>query len=241
MISFVAFSALLAVTAASLEPAYFAAQSPVRSQYHSQDGLGQYNYGYNGDLSSKTESRAVDGVTRGSYSYVDANGRLQTVQYTADDVNGFRALATNLPNAPADNSHAALVAGAPEPVRDTPEVAQAKIEHARAFNEAAARAAAAPEYPVPVVGFSPVAPIAPAPLLAVRAEPTTSFSYSVGESLPAVPRAQFFHAGPAFAPIAPVAIVPGRADPIDTPEVAAARAEHFAAVERQKALLASAH
>lgn len=242
MLSLIVVSGVLAVCAASpallpFEPAVYAAQSQVRSQYHSQDGLGQYNYGYNGDLSSKAESRSADGVTRGSYSYLDANNRLQTVQYTADPSNGFRALATNLSNAPID-------AGVgPEPVRDTPEVAQAKAEHYRAYNEAALRAAEAPE--TPVVAFAPAPTVfaAPqAPLLAFRSEAPTSFSYATninGHALaaPAYPRATFYQAGPAAYAAAPIGFAPGSSDPIDTPEVAAARAEHFAAVQRQKALI----
>ncbi|XP_043271820.1 uncharacterized protein [Venturia canescens] len=65
---------------------------------HTQDSLGQYDYSYVGDTSSKTESRSLDGTTRGAYSYVDANGLLQQVHYIADH-NGFRVLATNLPEA----------------------------------------------------------------------------------------------------------------------------------------------
>lgn len=96
-------------------------------QYHSQDSLGQYAYGYSGGLSSKTETKTLDGVTRGSYSYVDANGLLQTVEYTADALNGFRAAATNLPKAPID---ARL---APLPVEETAEVAAARAEHMAAY------------------------------------------------------------------------------------------------------------
>lgn len=256
MHSLIVVSALLAIAAASpallpLEPVVYSAQSPVRSQYHSQDGLGQYNYGYNGDLSSKVESRSADGVTRGSYNYVDANGRVQTVQYTADDSNGFRALATNLPNAPVDS------AAAPEPVRDTPEVAIAKAEHYRAYNEAALRAAAAPDNSIAAfapaafapaafapAAFAPAA-FAPAPVLAFRSDSPASFSYSTainGNALavPAIPRATIFQSGPVYAQ-APIAFAHGSSDPLDTPEVAAAKAEHLAAVERQKALLAASH
>lgn len=68
------------------------------SLHHTQDSLGQYDYSYVGDTSSKTESRSLDGTTRGAYSYVDANGLLQQVHYIADH-NGFRVLATNLPEA----------------------------------------------------------------------------------------------------------------------------------------------
>jgi hypothetical protein len=66
------------------------------SQYHAQDDIGQYNYGYSDPNSVKQEVRTADGVTRGSYSYVDANGLVQTVNYISDAM-GFRVAATNLP------------------------------------------------------------------------------------------------------------------------------------------------
>jgi len=68
------------------------------SLHHTQDSLGQYDYSYTGDSSAKTESRSLDGTTRGAYSYIDPNGILQQVHYVADH-NGFRVLATNLPEA----------------------------------------------------------------------------------------------------------------------------------------------
>merc|ERR1711963_632069 len=73
-----------------------AAAAPVSSQFHAQDEAGSYSYGYNSDTQAKTEVKSPDGVTRGSYSYVDANGLLQTVQYISDAM-GFRVAATNLP------------------------------------------------------------------------------------------------------------------------------------------------
>lgn len=66
--------------------------------HHTQDSLGQYDYTYAGDSSAKTESRSLDGTTRGAYSYIDPNGVLQQVHYVADH-NGFRVVATNLPEA----------------------------------------------------------------------------------------------------------------------------------------------
>ena len=54
------------------------------SMRHTQDSLGQYEYSYTGDTSAKTESRSLDGTTRGAYSYIDANGLLQQVHYIAD-------------------------------------------------------------------------------------------------------------------------------------------------------------
>ncbi|XP_037074026.1 uncharacterized protein LOC119095272 [Pollicipes pollicipes] len=123
----------------------------VSSQYHAQDELGQFNYGYAGGPSAKNEFRRFDGATVGSYSYIDANGKVQTVSYTADDVNGFQVKATNLPvapeanlQAPEFNLEAPVFDGvAPEPVQDTAEVAAAKAEFRKKYAEAAAAAAAA--------------------------------------------------------------------------------------------------
>ncbi|XP_065164214.1 uncharacterized protein [Atheta coriaria] len=67
------------------------------SQYHTQDQLGQYSYGYSNPQSAKAEVKTADGITQGSYSYVDAEGKLQSVHYTSDEINGFRVAATNLP------------------------------------------------------------------------------------------------------------------------------------------------
>jgi len=76
--------------------------SPVTSQqYHAQSEIGEYNYGYSNPTGAKAETRTVDGVVRGTYSYVDANGIVQTANYIADDLFGFRVAATNLPVAPA--------------------------------------------------------------------------------------------------------------------------------------------
>lgn len=66
---------------------------------------------FSGPLSAHSETRSPDGVTRGGYSYIDANGIIQTVHYTADAVNGFRVAATNIP---VDVNHARAHA-APSP------------------------------------------------------------------------------------------------------------------------------
>merc|ERR1711992_458162 len=67
------------------------------SQFHAQDEFGQFSFGHAGGPSARTEARNAYGVTTGSYQYVDANGLVQTVNYIADDVNGFRVQGTNLP------------------------------------------------------------------------------------------------------------------------------------------------
>ena len=99
------------VIAAALPP-------PVSSQHHAQDELGQYEYGFNTGNSAKHELKTADGVTRGSYSYVDANGILQTTNYISDDVFGFRVAATNLPQhvVPAEHAPVAPIAPVVQPV-----------------------------------------------------------------------------------------------------------------------------
>lgn len=73
--------------------------------------------------------KTLDGVTRGSYSYVDSNAQLQTVNYVADAL-GFHVAATNLPTPPVDTNVAPVDnAQPPKPVEDTPEVKQARAEH----------------------------------------------------------------------------------------------------------------
>lgn len=75
--------------------AYLANPLPVYHQ--SQDTrAGVHAYSYAGGPSAKEEVRGLDGVTRGSYSYIDAHGILQSVFYVADE-GGFRVAATNLP------------------------------------------------------------------------------------------------------------------------------------------------
>jgi len=115
------------------------------SQFHAQDEFGQFSFGYENINSAKTETKDAFGVTRGSYQYVDANGLLQTVHYIADDINGFRVAGTNIPVAAAGLPVAGAAAplAAPLPVVETPEVAAARAEHAKAHVKAKAAVAAA--------------------------------------------------------------------------------------------------
>ncbi len=76
------------------------------------------------------------GGRQGSYSYIDADGLPQRVDYVAD-AGGFRVISgTNLPIAPAQPDAPALEG--PAPVEDTPEVAAAKAEFEAAFAAAQA-------------------------------------------------------------------------------------------------------
>ncbi|XP_075148428.1 larval cuticle protein A2B-like [Haematobia irritans] len=112
---FVAFLALVAAASAGIVPAtqvYHSAPAtvvktvaPVHVAAHPVyakaddefDPHPQYKYGYgvndavSGDSKSQVEERDGD-VVRGEYSLIDADGFKRTVQYTADDVNGFNAV-----------------------------------------------------------------------------------------------------------------------------------------------------
>uniref|UniRef100_A0A182N9B8 Uncharacterized protein n=1 Tax=Anopheles dirus TaxID=7168 RepID=A0A182N9B8_9DIPT len=265
--------------------ATYVAAAPVElhSQYHAQDELGQYSYGYNGGLSAKAESKSFDGVTRGSYSYLDADNKLQTVAYTADALNGFRVAASNLPVAPVETRTA------PEPVQDTPEVAAAKADHMAAIEEAKLRNAAAEKddsESAAIVAAAPAVAPLPLPVAATyaAAAPAPSFAYSthsiaqpIAYSTYAAPAAielkapasfaysTYTHAAPAplaytqYAAAAPLHVAPYAAYPVaapiaiaarshpvdiaaelpepvqDTPEVAQAKAEHLQAVAEAKA------
>merc|ERR1711937_731474 len=119
-------------------PVPVAIPSTPSSQFHAQDEFGQFSFGYENINSAKTETKDAFGVTRGSYQYVDANGILQTVNYIADPVNGFRVAGTNIPVAPEVAPVAAPVAPiapvaapleAPVAPAETPEVAAARAEH----------------------------------------------------------------------------------------------------------------
>lgn len=274
---FIVLSVLLAVVLAKpsavlLEtPTIYSAESPLVTQYHSQDELGQYAYGYNGGLSSKTETRTLDGVTRGSYSYIDAKGFLQTVEYTADSVNGFRVAATNLPKAPIETRTA------PEQIIDTPEVILARAEHLKAFDEAKMKADLAPEQPDSIEVRAPmqepisetpevmlaraehlkaveeakvrstILPIAPAapitPILLKTSAPfgyaynfhTPTFAYSVGN-----PYFPYNFQAPLNARFATPFFARSVNFQDQSAEVIKATAEHFAAVEEQKARIAAA-
>ncbi|KAK4880058.1 hypothetical protein RN001_008204 [Aquatica leii] len=212
--------------------------APVSSQYHAQDTLGQYSFGYASPLSSKVEVKTLDGVTKGGFNYLDAFGKEQSVQYVSDDVHGFRVAASNLPVGPA-------------PVVDTPEVAAAKAAHLSIHESTKAAVAAVKSADISqhvlqhdVAAVAPVVPsaysysfVAQKPVhhvaTAVVAQPT-----AVVHDVPFV---GISHDSVAVdAKIGPsgfvhnVGVLPGLTFtatglPVDTPEVAHAKAAHFAA------------
>merc|ERR1712130_977396 len=124
-------------------PGYAGAYNPAPStQFHAQDEFGQFSFGHAGGPLARTEARNAYGVTTGSYQYVDANGLVQTVNYIADDVNGFRVQGTNLPDAGAAGLVAPVFEGVQ--VADTEEVIAAKAAFAEAYAAQEAAVAAAP-------------------------------------------------------------------------------------------------
>jgi uncharacterized protein affecting Mg2+/Co2+ transport len=154
------------------------------SQYHAQDDIGQYSFGYRDQNSIKQELRTADGVVRGSYSYVDSNGIIQTVNYLADAL-GFRVGATNLPVHHVD-APAAAVAAAPVEVAA---VAAAPVEVAAA--------------PVAVPVAAPVA--TPSAYYAPALAPQVSYSYLPYASNYAYSAQHYSHTVPYVAPAVSVA------------------------------------
>jgi PKD repeat protein len=222
--------------------AFVAGPLSLSTQYHAQDGHGQYIYGYSGGPSAKAESKTADGITRGSYSYIDSNGIEQRASYVSDPVNGFRIAATNLP------VQVSIL------VTDTPEVAAAKAAHSQAFNEAADIAAAAPDPSEAAVDASTVlaSPAVPADSAVPVEEAAPATSATDG---PAVPATYTYTApgivasantvgsfsystqsiGPTYIPAFYSAVLPATFPfivnelAIDTPQVATTKATHLAA------------
>merc|ERR1719153_1377056 len=134
----VTYAAAPAVAAAA--PVIAAAPYTAGSQFHAQDEFGNLNYGYANINSVKQEVGNTYGGVSGGYSYVDANGELQQIQYIADGA-GFRVADSRLPVAPVYDGVAPTFS--PEPLVapvDTVEVAEAKAAHLAAVEAAAAPA-----------------------------------------------------------------------------------------------------
>lgn len=192
--------------------------NPINSQYHTQNELGHYSYGYNDGHSTKTETKHPNGLTEGAYSYVDPNGVLQQYRYVSDE-NGYRVSGTNLPVAPAVPAVPVVPAVAavsevvandvqlPQQVQDTPEVAAAKVAHQIAYEEAKKAADAAPaeaDAPSSEAVVVPAAPVVPAPAVpAAPVVPMSKTTYSYHPTAYAAYPSYAYAAVPAPAPIVP--------------------------------------
>merc|ERR1712226_697459 len=181
-------------------------------QFHAQDEFGQFSFGHAGGPSARTKARNAYGVTTGSYQYLDANGLVQTVNYIADDVHGFRVQGTNLPVAGAAELAAPVFEGvqapapvftgvqAPAPVfegvqiGDTQEVIDAKAAFAAAYAAQEAAVAAGP----PLAGLGAYAGL---PLAGAYAHGLVS---PIAAAAPAAIVADIAHAPPEV--VAPAAV-----------------------------------
>ncbi|KAH8395289.1 hypothetical protein KR222_008216 [Zaprionus bogoriensis] len=199
---------LLAVLGqAAALPAYGAPPSAdTVSQYHTQDAHGQYAYGYSAPLYSKHEARTADGITYGSYSYVDARGEQQTVKYQAD-VDGFHIIASSLQQLRANEetpevaalraqhlaAHAeaklrlagGTTSGAVASVQDTPEVAAAKVAFFKRFEAEKLRNQLA-QSNGSSSGILPSHTILSQPIYVLQ--PTRGFVYNYNQLLPSANR-----------------------------------------------------
>ena len=151
-----------------------------------------YSFMQNKPFQTKSEIKTADGVTRGAYSYVDANGIVQTVNYISDAM-GFRVAATNLPvhNVDAPVAVAAPAAAAAAPAAPAPEVAiapavdYAYLPYAQGYNyhvaptqyvHTAAPAAPVVQQTTAYVQPAP-APVVAAPVVQAAAVDTTGSQY----------------------------------------------------------------
>ena len=183
-----------APVAAAPVPIVAAAPTTPSSQFQAQDEFGNIQYGYSNINSQKHEVGNTYGGVSGSYSYVDANGQVQTTNYIADAL-GFRVQATNLPVAPvAELAQPVFNLAGPAQIEDTPEVKAAKAEFQAKFDEAAARAKrSTPASTAPLAAL-------PAPILASA---PLNYGYAPAFAPYGAPAPAFAHT---FAPYAAAAL-----------------------------------
>ncbi|XP_063529479.1 cuticle protein 21-like isoform X2 [Cydia strobilella] len=135
-----------------------------------------------GDYKSQVETR-VGGVVQGQYSLLDADGTKRTVDYAADDVNGFNAVVRKDPvavaapvvSAPVFEAAPAVVAArtvaAPAVYSAAPAVYSGTVAAPAVYSGpvVAARTVAAPSvYSTGVVASGPAVYAASAPVVATR-------------------------------------------------------------------------
>ncbi|QQP50512.1 Cuticle protein 6 [Caligus rogercresseyi] len=111
--------------------------APPKLQFHAQDEFGNLKFGYSNINSAKSEAGNTYGGVSGGYQYVDANGVLQSVSYVADGL-GFRTV--DSPDSPSPCRPRGC-SPRPGPRSHTPEVAEAKAEFQKAYDEAVAASA----------------------------------------------------------------------------------------------------
>ncbi|OQR73609.1 hypothetical protein BIW11_09628 [Tropilaelaps mercedesae] len=132
-------------------------------QYRSEDGLGNYQFGYDEKHTTGGSFRKEkgDGYGRkvGSYGLHDADGRVRVVNYVADE-HGFRAsVQSNEPGVAPEDPAASSINKAPVPI---PYSAPMHLDHVTGVNVGLAHSVAAPvvsAYSAPAYSGPVVAPI----------------------------------------------------------------------------------
>jgi len=124
-------------TPIAVQPA--AVPTEYKSQFHSQDELGQFSFGHISADQAHHQVRDFTGAVQGSYTYINAEGEQVVAHYIADS-NGFRVSSNDLPVAPTFDGEAPVAPVAPEapvlePVMNTDEVKAAIAEHLRLVEE----------------------------------------------------------------------------------------------------------
>merc|ERR1712212_117444 len=84
-------------TPIAVQPA--AVPTEYKSQFHSQDELGQFSFGHISADQAHHQVRDFTGAVQGSYTYINAEGEQVVAHYIAD-ANGFRVSSNDLPVAP---------------------------------------------------------------------------------------------------------------------------------------------
>lgn len=169
------------------------ASTGTSSQFRQEDNHGNSNFGYDESHATGATSRreeTINGVTRGSYSLSEADGRRRLVTYIADN-DGFRAtIQTNEPGVePKDPADVLINKSVPVAV---PVAAPAPLPVPVAAPVVLPAAPALPSW-APVKGRvaqvvervveAPLPPVAASEPVIVQEEPTPrAFSYSLGVS-----------------------------------------------------------
>lgn len=89
-----------------------------KSQYHSQNELGEATYGHREPFQAHDAVQDAQGNKAGSFSYVAPDGRLLTTEYIADQA-GYRVASNAFPNSP--NTQTAALPIAAQPILATAE------------------------------------------------------------------------------------------------------------------------
>jgi len=83
-----------------------------RTQYHAQDELGAYNFGFNtGDGQYRQETKDHAGNVIGRYGYIAPDGQRIDMAYTSNGITGYNAVGNAIPVAPGPVALAGPVAG----------------------------------------------------------------------------------------------------------------------------------